>query len=150
MIAIRFGLLLLLVACTQQQQVNTDINTALAKLASVTISDLNAAAADAQAHGDVLAVACYPVLANWVISLQQQAHGQPLVPSGAFSAFQAGRDVYKNFSGAAGGGLAAVPNSVKLGCSALYLDAKGDVLSFITLLTRIASGTFVPPLPPLP
>ena len=146
---IRFGFLFFLIACTQQQQANTDINAALAKLASVTIADLNAAAADAQAHGDVLAVACYPALANWVMTLQQAHGGQSAVPVGAFDAFQHARDAYKGFTGASGG-LAAVPNSVKLGCSALYLDAKGDVLSFIALLTRIASGTYVPPIPPLP
>src|SRR6185437_13569753 len=135
----------LLAGCTaqQQQQTNTNLNNALAKLAAINIADLNAAAADAAAHNDTLAVACYPVLANWVITLQQN-HGQPVVPAGAFDAFQHARDIYKGLGGA---GLAAIPNSVKLGCAALFLDAQGDVLSFINMLTRIASGTYVPPLP---
>lgn len=142
----------LLAGCTaqQQQQTNTNLNNALAKLAAVSIADLNAAAADAAAHNDTLAVACYPVLANWVITLQQN-HGQPVVPMGAFDAFQHARDIYKGFS-TPGGALASIPNSVKLGCSALFLDAQGDVLGFINLLTRIASGTYVPPIPftPIP
>jgi hypothetical protein len=140
--------LVLLAGCTaQQQQTNTNVDAALARLAAVSIADLNAAAADAAAHNDTLAVACYPVLANFVITLQQN-HGQPVVPAGAFDAFQHARDIYKGLNGA---GMSAIPDSVKLGCAALFLDAQGDVLSFINMLTRIASGTYVPPLPvPLP
>jgi len=137
--------LLLLAGCTaQQQQTNANVNAALARLAAVSIADLNAAAADAAAHNDTLAVACYPVLANFVITLQQNP-GHPAVPAGAFDAFQRARDIYK---GIGGGGLADIPNSVKLGCAALFLDAQGDVLSFINMLTRIASGTYVPPFMP--
>ena len=135
---------LLLAGCTAQS--NANLNAQMAKLAAVTIADLNAAAADAGAHGDVLAAACYPPLANWVLTMQQQ-HGAPVsVPVGAFSAFQQTRDVVKGLT--SGGGMASIPNSVKLGCAALYLDAQGDVLGFVALLTAIATGRFVPPLVP--
>ena len=129
--------LLLLAGCTAQS--NASLNASLAKLASVTIADLNAAAADAGQHGDVLAAVCYPPLANWVMTMQAQA---PITaPAGAFSAFQQTRDVYK---GLTTGGFAAVPNSVKLGCSALYLDAMGDVTQFVGMLALIATGRFAP------
>jgi len=141
-------LALALVGCTaQQQQASTNnIDAAFARLAAISIADLNAAAADAAEHNDTLAAACYPVLANFVITLQQN-HGHPVVPSGAFDAFQRARDIYKGVGAA---GLAAIPNSVKLGCSALFLDAQGDLVSFVNLLVRIASGTYVPPIVPLP
>ena len=137
--------LALLAGCTaqQQQQANTNLNSALAHLAATSIADLNAAAADAAAHNDQPAMACYPPLANWIITLQQN-HGQPLVPAGAFDAFQHARDIYKDFNGSL---RTAIPDSVMRGCSWLFLDAQGDVLSFVNLLTRIASGTYVPPLP---
>jgi len=136
-------LVLLLAGCAAQS--NASLNDSLAKLASVTIADLNAAAADAGAHGDVLAAACYPPLANWVMTMQEQ-HGAPIAaPAGAFSAFQQTRDVYK---GLTAGGLAAVPPTVKLGCSALYLDAMGDVTQFVSMLALIATGRYVPPILP--
>ena len=127
---------LLLAGCSVPQS-NANLNASLAKLAAVTIADLNAAAADAGSHGDVLAAACYPALANWVMTMQQQS-GQPTAPVGAFSAFQASRDILKS-------GMGGIPASIKLGCGGLYLDVQGDVMSFVALLARISAGGGVLP-----
>jgi hypothetical protein len=129
---------LLLAGCNAQPNA-ANLNAQLARLASVAINDLNVAAADAANHGDTLAAACYPALANWIITLQQ-SQGQITAPAGAFSAFQQTRDILKS-------GMPGIPPSVKLGCAALYLDAQGDVLKFVTLLASISSGQFIPPLP---
>ena len=129
---------LLLASCTAQS--NATLNSEIAKLAAVAVADLNAAAADASNHGDTLAAACYPALANWIITIQQQ-HGPVVAPAGAFSAFQQTRDILK-------GGMGGIPPSVKLGCAALYLDAQGDALAFVTMLAGISTGRFTPPLVP--
>src|SRR3569833_2878140 len=105
--------LVFLAGCTAQQQMqaNTNMNAALARLAATSIADLNAAAADAAAHNDQPAMACYPPLINWVMTLQQ-TNGQPVVPAGAFDAFQHARDIYKDFNGSA---RTAIPDTVMRG-----------------------------------
>lgn len=128
--------MLLLAGCTTQS--NANLNAELAKLASVAITDLNAAAADAANHGDVLAAKCYPAMVDWIITIQQQ-HGPITAPAGAFSAFQQARDILK-------GGMGGIPNTVKLNCAALYLDAQGDALTFVAFLAGISTGRFAPPL----
>lgn len=132
-------IVLLLAGCAQQQRLDADLD----KLAATSITDLNAATVAAQTQGDVLAAACYPALAGWITQLQQHRTAPPI---GVFSAFQQQRGIYKALS-PMGGGVSGMPTSVKLGCAALYIDVKGDVVNFVSLLVRIASGTYVPPIP---
>lgn len=93
----------------------------LVQLANFTITDLQAADADAVAHNDALAHACYPALIQFVQGLPNPSS---LTVSGAFSAFQKARDL----KGALNAG---VPNYLLIGCGPLYAQVHGDLLRFL-------------------
>jgi ABC-type dipeptide/oligopeptide/nickel transport system permease subunit len=79
--------------------------------------------ADAVAHGDLIAHACYPVLSAWIVAQQGRMH----VPvTGAFGTFQRGRDVY----GTVGAGI---PVELQIGCAALVIDTQAMILKLATI-----------------
>lgn len=94
----------------------------VAAISTFTVTDLQAADADAVATNDSIAHTCYPALIQFVQSLPSST-GSTTV-SGAFSAFQKGRDL-RNV--AAGG----VPTYLTLGCGPLYAQVHADLLTFL-------------------
>jgi hypothetical protein len=116
-------------------------DNAVVSLASFAISDLQAAQADAEAHGDQIATACYPALITFVTQLQSSA--QQSSPAGTFSGFQRARDAVKDTEG-------GVPVYLRIGCAALVQDVTSDVAQFLGALASIgvkgaaiAAGKFV-------
>ena len=120
---------------------NQTNNNAVVSLTSFAITDLQAAQADAEAHGDQIAAACYPALITFVSQLQNSA--QESRPVGGFSGFQRARDAVKDTE-------AGVPVYLRIGCAALAQDVTGDVAQFLGSLASIgikgaaiAAGKFV-------
>ena len=116
---------------------NASTTNALAQIASFTVTDLQNADADAVAHNDVIAHACYPALIQFVQSSPLATPGTTV--SGAFSAFQAARDVQQSVQGF------QVPNYLKLGCAPLVMDVQQFLINLAALGAGAATG--VPPLP---
>src|SRR5258708_5882724 len=118
------------------------LGEALANVQGDIVVDLAAADAIAVAHGDVVAHACYPILAK---SLPGQ--GKPTVDQikGVFSAFEEARSTRLAVEGKVGAGI---PADLKLACSALLMDEQ----QFILRLAAIAGGSavVVPALVPPP
>ena len=110
--------LLILSGCATSsvlQQLQADPNADLATvIRNVTVTDLDAALADATAHNDTLALACYPVLKKYVTS---NPIGQNDI-KGPISGFQRARDVSKGI------GNSGVPDDLRLGCAALVQDVR--------------------------
>lgn len=100
-------------------------SSALQRLATFTVTDLQAADADAVANKDDIAHACYPALAQFILSLPSSNAQTTVV--GAFSAFQKLRDL-RNVA------VAGVPVYVTMGCGPLYAQVHGDLLSFLALV----------------
>lgn len=100
----------------------SDPNGAIQAVAAFTISDLQAADADAVAHNDTIAHACYPALIQFVAS--QQGGLGDLTVRGAFGAFQRARDLKGTIQ-------AGVPNYLTLGCGPLYAQVHADLLLFL-------------------
>src|SRR5712671_2748041 len=96
----------------------------LGELQTYTVSDLQAALADAKDHNDLAAVQCYAGLIPIVQSLP--VAGVATAPVGAITAFQKARDLSKTVQANAGGG--ALVQSVNLACAALFNDVQGDLL----------------------
>ena len=96
----------------------------LGDISTFTVADLEAAMADATAHNDKAAMACYPVLMELVKSLPSKAPAAQ--PKGVVSAFQQARDLTKSVQSNASG--QAVVAAVNLGCAALFNDVQGDIL----------------------
>ena len=103
-------------------------NNAVVGLTSSAITDLQAAQADAEAHGDQIAAACYPALITFVAQLQSSA--QQSQPVGGFSGFQRARDAVKDAE-------AGVPVYLRIGCAALVQDVTGDAAQFLGSLASI-------------
>lgn len=98
----------------------------LKAISDFTLADLQAADADAVAHRDAIAHACYPALEVFVKSFPSSLG----TVKGAFSAFQSARDV--------GNGLQqGVPIYLRLGCSALVMDTQ----QLLVKLAAIGAGT---------
>lgn len=133
--------LIALAACSTAQTASTppqpaSLQDALGNISKFTVADLQAADADAVAHNDAIAHACYPVLAKFVQSLQ----GPTGTVAGAFSAFQAARDLRL-------GVQAGLPVDLRLGCSALVQD---EVQLLIKLgLIGAGTATLAPVVPAL-
>ncbi len=132
------AMLALLAACaapTTSPTADAPGATPLAQLADFAVSDLEAADADAQAHGDEIAHACYPALIRFV---QAAPTGQQTV-LGAFSAFQKTRDLAK-------GVRRGVPDYLVLGCAPLVADIKGDAAALVGTLAALVgrAGMLVP------
>ena len=106
----------------------------LTNIANFTVTDLQNADADAVAHSDAIAHACYPALIQFVQSVQGAGAGTTV--SGAFGAFQRARDVR---NGVASG----IPDYLILGCGPLYAQVHGDLL-------KVLAGIGVSGVVPLP
>lgn len=117
-----------------------DIQNAKARVLGFAAADVQGADALAQAQGDAIAHACYPVLLDW---LNQQAVAPPATPTaGAAVRFQQLRGGVKRLS-------AGVPQAVLLGCAPLLVDATMDLDAFISKLSAMLAGAGVG-LPVLP
>jgi hypothetical protein len=95
----------------------------LQKLAAFTHTDLMNADADAVANNDAIAHACYPALDRFVTELQGTATG---TVSGAFSAFQRGRDLANKAN-------AGLPAYLTIGCAPLFVDANAMIARMAAL-----------------
>jgi hypothetical protein len=98
----------------------------LGDITKLAVTDLQVALADATAHQDQAAMACYPVLINIVQSLPSQV--PTTAPAGVVSAFQAARDLSKSIQSQTAAGQGSIVQAVNLGCAALFNDVQGDVL----------------------
>jgi hypothetical protein len=111
------------------------VSEALANLKGDVQIDLAAADAIAVAHGDVLAHACYPVLAKYLAPQGGTVSADQI--KGVFSAFEEARATRKSVEGKSGGSL--IPDDLKLGCAALLQDER----DFLVRLAVIAGGASV-------
>lgn len=102
-------------------------------LQQVTVEDLDAATADAVAHNDVLAAACYPVLKKYVA---QGLPGQAKV-KGAFEAFQRARDGVNQFQ-------AGVPTDLRMGCAPLLMDVQQMAMRIAAIAGAKSHGIPLP------
>lgn len=93
----------------------------LQNLANFSIVDLQAADADAVANNDTIAHACYPALVKFIQSFPNLQLG---TVSGAFGAFQKGRDVRNTAT-------AGIPDYVTMGCGPLYAQVHADLLTWL-------------------
>jgi hypothetical protein len=114
--------------------------TIQATVQQLTVADLQAADADAKAHGDTVASTCYEAL---IPVVQSQASLLPASsPQGVVSAFQAARDIAN--------GVQSVPGVLKglnVPCAPLVLDAEQTL---IQLRLQIAPAALPVKLPALP
>ncbi len=129
-------------ASTPAMSVNAGVSTpgtassALDTISQFTITDLQNADASAVANGDVIAHACYPALEKFVIATQVSiGTANSGTVSGAFSAFQAGRNVVKQGKGMLSQGI---PVYLELGCAPLLQDVRLDAAGFLTQLGGLA------------
>lgn len=111
----------------------------LAKVKGDAVIDLKAADQIAVAHGDDIAHACYPVLADWLTA----ATGTP-APTvdqilGVVSAFEKARVTRMRVEGAAAGGP-TIPVKVKLACAALVQDERMFALRLAALIGGSSVG----------
>jgi hypothetical protein len=109
------------------------LGEALANVKGDLVVDLAAADAIAVAHNDVVAHACYPVLAKYL-----PGQGKPTIDQikGVFSAFEEARATRLGIESRVSGGL---PVELKLACAPLLMDEQ----QFILRLAAIAGGSAV-------
>lgn len=109
----------------------------LAVVQAFTVSDLQAALADAQQVGDTVAAACYMVLIPYV-----QANVKNPLPGqlGAFIAFQKARDLQSTIN-------AGVPSQINVACAPLVLDAANTVIGLGAKVGISLAMPFKLPLP---
>lgn len=92
-----------LAGCTAVQPDTPAASDPLAAFADFTIADLEAARADAAAHGEAIAAACYAALKDFVATVRERPGG---TVKGAFSAYQRVRDLHRGVEGGAARGRA--------------------------------------------
>jgi hypothetical protein len=143
--SVTLALFMLLAACSTSAVpvAGSPASDPLVNLANFTVADLTAADADAVAHNDVLAHACYPALIQFVKSNQPAAGANV---AGAFSAFQKGRDLVGQVN-------AGLPTYLVLGCAPLVADVRAMAikLAAIGVGTAATAGAILPiPVLPLP
>lgn len=109
----------LLAACAQSTTPGAAAPDPIAQIAQFSLSDLQAADAEAVVANDVLGHACYPALTQFIQSLPSAPAGTTV--TGAFALFEAARITRIQVEGAVGGG---VPNYLKLGCGGLLSDER--------------------------
>lgn len=132
--------ILTLAACQPQSSTSSASGLAGAEqaLQKFTVADLQAADADAKAHGDTIASTCYEAL---IPAVQSQTANLPAaLPAGLFTAFQEGRDGID--------AIEDVPAGLKglnVACGPLVLDAEQTV---VALGLKVAPAAL--PLPTLP
>lgn len=109
---------------TQLEQAKT-LSDLQAALQIITQNDLDAALADAMAHNDIIAMACYPVLKKYV------AQGIPGLQksAGVFDTFQMTRDGMVGLN-------AGIPTDLRMGCAPLVQDER----DLIQKLSAMAAG----------
>lgn len=115
-----------LAACAGPSTGSAPVSTAqnpLQALQSFTVTDLQAADADAATHGDTLAHTCYAAL----IPAVQDAQVTAPQLKGAFSAFQASRDAATLVQ-------AGIPQNINVACAPLVLDASATVVGLAAKL----------------
>lgn len=106
-------LLLGIVALTGCAGIESTIQADLQKVSAIAVPDLQAALADATAHGDTAASNCYTTL---LAVIQSNPIHMPTI-KGVASAFQAGRDAI------GGTGVNEIAKRINIGCAALFVDA---------------------------
>lgn len=111
-----------LIAANASASASTSSTDPLTALANYTTADLAAADADAVAHGDDVAHACYPALTTFVASLPTSTPGTTV--AGAFSLFQKERDLRNVVA-------AGIPKYLLMGCAPLVTEVRGDFLSLL-------------------
>lgn len=107
----------------------TDITT-------LTLADLNAAAADATAHNDVVAAQCYTGLIPVVQAVQGVLPQSGATPIGVVTAFQTARDV-KAALAATSGTLARLRAQINLACAPLLIDTQVGIADPLSLFSGI-------------
>lgn len=109
----------------------------LATLQTFTVTDLQAALADAQAHNDTVAATCYAALIPAVQSVPSLL--PTATPKGGFSAFQAARD-------AVSGVQTTLPNGIRalnVPCAPLLVDATQTIVGIAAKVGITAAGASV-------
>lgn len=122
-------------AATQQS-----LTQALQNLSKFSVTDLQAASADAKAHNDPEAAMCWDGLVPIVQSIGTGG-ALPAVPkiAGGASLFQAVRDILQ-------GGLAAttgtpvVVKQINMACGPLYVSARADIAKVLIMVGAAAAG----------
>jgi hypothetical protein len=119
------------------QAATTDpVSATILKLGAVALPDLQAAAADAKAHNDLIAAQCWSGLVPIAQQLQAQAAAQastaaPQKPLGVVSAFQDARDakagVNQLMLALGSVQLAQLRQAVDLACGPLVVDAQAGI-----------------------
>ena len=108
----------------------------LANVKGDTVIDLDAAQAIAVAHGDVIAMACYPVLKKYLAPATGTTTVDKVV--GLVSGFEKLR--VERMAIEAGVGAAGIPPDLRLGCAALLQTEK----EFALRLAALAAGGAIP------
>jgi hypothetical protein len=145
-------LALALAACTTTNGVTTftdPITSLVNKLATMAVPDLQAAAADATAHGDVVANQCYIGLIPVVQQIQSQVStALPLTstvaaPIGLATKFQDVRDAKAAVNALPAAllnpsQLAGLRVQINLACGALVVDTQASIADPLGLISGIA------------
>jgi hypothetical protein len=118
---------------------------ALAKVQAWTVTDLNAALADATAHGDQVAMTCYPALITLVQNATTTGALPSATPKGAFSTFQAGRDLAN-----AATGLPGTLKGLNVPCGPMALDAEQTIAQLALQIGGPAAVAVIAPKFPIP
>jgi hypothetical protein len=108
----------------------------VADITTIALADLNAAAADATAHNDVVAAQCYAGLVPVVQQVQALLPGALPKPIGVVTAFQTARDVKAGLA-AQGGVLAKLRAQINQACAALWVDANVGIADPLSLFSGI-------------
>lgn len=111
----------LAIACMGTPAFAGSVTLDIQKLEAASVADLEAAQADASAHGDTIAQTCYAGIETYV---KANPITVPAAPVGVASAFQTGRDAVKLGLTAASNGI---PQPLELACGPLALDVQSDL-----------------------
>jgi hypothetical protein len=131
--------LLALSACTGTAADNKLPGDPLEVMATFTVSDIQAALEDAQAHRDGIATTCYAELIEIVQAYE--THPPPDL-RGGFSAFQRARDLANHAKDG------PIPKDVNIACAPLVFDAQQTVLRLGAILGVV--GAFKGAVMPIP
>lgn len=144
---------LLLTGCAALPQagVQNQIETVITKLATAAVPDLQNAAADANAHGDVVAAQCWsgliPVTATIQALVNPKVAPAMTAPTSCstnclFSNIQIIRDAKTEVSAIVAlrnsGKLASIRQSINLACGALWVDMRAGIADPLGLVSGVA------------
>lgn len=124
------------------------LGEALANLKADAVIDLDAALVIANAHGDVIAAACWPALKRFLTEQTGTATPTADQVRGVFSAWEKARVERIALEGKAGQGV-KLPDYLKLGCAALVQDERLFALRLAAMIGGASVGvpgvgTFLP------